>query len=105
MEACCKPRLCKDYRCVTQGFGIVSAEKLGSTEDECCQLKKCEEYSCSSATRWEKTLAIGLPCCLKASFRVRKPNVEETEDGGQKPRMGFSDEANAELKTSDLRST
>lgn len=68
-------QLAQDYTCQGASLGIVSPEAFGSTDGECCAERKCEDYTCSSATKWEK-----------------KPSVEESEDGGQQPRMGFSDE-------------
>lgn len=75
VEICCLGRLCKDYECQTPGFGVIDPDALGTTEEECCAQRKCEDYQCSSNTKWEK-----------------KPEVDESEDDQQLPRLGFSDE-------------
>ena len=35
--------LSKDYECQTPGFGVIDPDALGTTEEECCAQRKCEE--------------------------------------------------------------
>eukprot|EP00913_Durusdinium_trenchii_P000056 g51.t2 len=94
---CCNVMACKDFDCGDpDGNGLwtnkSNPEGVGHSFEHCCDKLFCKDVGCENNTKYGPEDRIGDYQCSSNTKWEKKPEVDESEDDQQLPRLGFSDE-------------